>query len=138
VDRQRVAREQHLNKPELDQPGQVTAGARVNHGWAGDDDDATARLLDRMHLLRDLTDQHLLRFFGRDLAPHEAEYLGLARTFERGDAHALVADNDLHARLRVLKRNAPGALSLAIHSDRGVHLNLLDLRPAVTEQNLGR
>src|SRR2546427_626265 len=42
VDRQRVACKQDLHVSELDQPGQVAAGAGVDHSGPGDDDDASA------------------------------------------------------------------------------------------------
>jgi len=54
VHRQRVAGEEDLDVAQLDEPGEIRAGAGVDHGGARDDEDPAGLPADRPHLARDL------------------------------------------------------------------------------------
>ena len=138
VDGERVAREKHLHIAELDEPREVDARPCVNNRRAGHDENPSAAVATLAHLIADARDQQLLRLLGRDLAAHEAEDLRLARALERRDAHAVMADHDLHPTLGVLEDDAPRPPGLAVDGDRRVHLDALDGEPASVDEHLRR
>src|SRR5260370_14440332 len=133
-----MARKQDLEVPELDAPRQVPPGPGVDDSGPRDDDDAPSRLPDLFHLVGDRADENLLGFLCRDLARHECEDLGLPRSLQRRDPHALVADDDLDAGRCALKNDASRAPGLGVDSDRAIHLDVFDHRPAVADQHFGR
>ena len=109
----------------------------MDHRGPGHHDDPAARVADFAHLGGDGGDQDLLWFLRRDLARHEAEDLGLARPLLRGHAHAFVTDDHLRARLRALEHDAARLPGLALHRDRGVHLDVVDRDPGPVEEDFG-
>src|SRR5207302_10657964 len=137
MSRERVAGEEHLHEAELDQPRQVAAASRVDDGRTAHDQDPAAVFADLLHLARDLRDEALFGLLDRDPARHEAEELHLAGSLERHHPHALVADHDAHARLRLAEGDAPGPARLLVHGDGTVHLLPLDGHPAAIEQDQG-
>ncbi len=91
--------------------------------------------MDLAHRVGELADDQVLGLLGADAAGHEAEDVHGAGPLHRRDLDALVTDHHRIAGVHLGDRDTPRPR--VADDDGAVHLDVLDLEPAVSEPHAG-
>src|SRR5262249_5576074 len=94
MDRERVAREEHVDEAAADEIAEIPSAARMDDDRAGHDGDALAGRFRVAHHRRDPRDAHLDAPLRRDLVRHEREPESIARLEFGDDLDAAYAADD--------------------------------------------
>ena len=124
-----VATEDDLHVATAQQFRHVAARASVNDSRSQDEENLAVALPRLAHLLRDLVNRQDLRLLGRDVALHKGEGFAVAVALEGLHTDTVMSDDDLLTNAHLMHRFAVGASLLAVHDDRDIHLDILDIDP---------
>ena len=139
MDRDRVASEQRLDVPVMDQPRQVFPTARVDHDRAGHDHDLPFLLPPPAHFPRDPLDHQIDPALARDARAHERKlvFAVAVRLWQSSPRPQPVAarDHEIAVLQRPEERASRGPA--LIDHDHSIHPLVLDRNPFLRDSNLG-
>src|SRR5262245_17278638 len=116
----------------------MSCRARMNQSGSGDNQNSAIFLSCLFHRFRDPSDQQPLRLLRRDSAGHEFECLAWHFSLDRKNLDTAISNHDEIALLDAMNGNTLSPHRRQIDSDTAIHLDELDINPAVIHSYGGR